>query len=235
MSVLDPFDVVLLDLNRTFMFDPDRFGEAEDFGETYRRIGGNGLPGDRVAAVVRSCFERTFERYRDPSFEDDFPQVAEVLAEVPETEGLGEGELALLERVFAVHELGHVPPAYAEAVRRLASRHSLGLVSNIWSKKGPWLAELERAGIEGCFDVLVFSSDGRSMKPSSRLYEEALAAFSASRERVVMVGDSLRCDVGGGRAAGIRTVWIAPPDAPDPPPEQAPDHRVTDLLELTGR
>ncbi|HVA50499.1 MAG TPA: hypothetical protein VNH11_29395 [Pirellulales bacterium] len=41
-----------------------------------------------------------------------------------------------------LHELGYVPNAYAKCLRRLATTHRLGLVTNIWSKKDRWVDEL---------------------------------------------------------------------------------------------
>ena len=40
---IDKFEVILLDMVRTFMFDADRFSVADDFAATYRRIGGHTL------------------------------------------------------------------------------------------------------------------------------------------------------------------------------------------------
>ena len=133
---------------------------------------------------------------------------------------------------MAVHELGRVPDDYAAALERLATTHRLGLVSNIWSRKAPWLGELARAGGADLFDVIVFSSDSRSMKPSLRLFESALEAFDEPRERVVFVGDSLRADVAPARAMGIATVWINAPGAPVPAGATQPDYIVPDLLAL---
>ena len=38
---IDQFDVVLLDMSHTFMFDVDRFSDTEDYAATYRQVGGN--------------------------------------------------------------------------------------------------------------------------------------------------------------------------------------------------
>ena len=40
---IDQFSVLLLDMNGTFMFGEDRFGEGEDFYRTYRALGGRRL------------------------------------------------------------------------------------------------------------------------------------------------------------------------------------------------
>ena len=37
---IDGFDIILLDMGSTFMFDVDRFSADEDFGATYRTVGG---------------------------------------------------------------------------------------------------------------------------------------------------------------------------------------------------
>ena len=44
-----PYDVLLLDLNGTFMFGQDRFAPDEAFGETYRGLGGTRLSDTEVS------------------------------------------------------------------------------------------------------------------------------------------------------------------------------------------
>jgi FMN phosphatase YigB (HAD superfamily) len=208
MRALDGYRVVLLDLNGTLMFSGDRFGPGEDFHASYRSLGGSALSPVQVEAAVRSCYARMAADYEDPTRHDDFPQVAEVLrAAAP---GLPQAEIGLLDRTFAAHELGRVPDAHAEFLRRLGGTHRLGLVANVWAGKGPWLAELERAGVLGLFGSLIFSSDTRSVKPSRVLFELALRPFGVARAEVLFVGDSLRCDVRGAKAAGLATAWINP-------------------------
>jgi putative hydrolase of the HAD superfamily/5'-nucleotidase len=213
MNLLSRHRVVLLDLNGTFMFGGDRFGPGEDFHATYRSLGGSSLSPDRVEAAIRSCFCRMAADYENPAKHDDFPGVAEALRAADP--GLSEAEVGLLERAFAAHELGRVPEGHADFLRRLAGTHRLGLVANVWAGKGPWLGELRRAGVLGLFDPLVFSSDTRSVKPSGVLFELALRPFGVPRSEVLFVGDSLRCDIRGAKAAGLSTVWINPAGGAD--------------------
>jgi HAD superfamily hydrolase (TIGR01509 family) len=152
--------------------------------------------------------------------------VAEALRVV--APGLPQAEINLLDRTFAAHELGQVPNAHADFIGRLARRHRLGLLTNIWSAKGPWLAELQRAGVLGLFESLVFSSDTRSVKPSRLLFEMALQPFGLASSEVVFVGDSLRCDIQPAKAAGFSTVWINPGGEG----HQDADLVVTSLLDL---
>ncbi len=230
--VLDRFAVVLLDLNSTFMFGEDRFGPGHDYHATYAADGGRVLTAPAVRAAVDAGYAHLAGRYSDPVYVDDFPSVREVLDALAETRALPDAERARLERVIAQHELGRVPEAYAAALRRLARTHRLGLVSNIWSRKGPWIAELARAGVADLFTATVFSSDTRSIKPSARLFETALAAFDVPREAVVVVGDSLTADVAPARELELASVWINPAGKSVPPGGPAPDYVAPNLLAL---
>jgi putative hydrolase of the HAD superfamily len=226
LNFLSRYRVILLDLNGTFMFGHDRLGTGEDFHSTYAGLGGTRLGPDEVRRAVLSCCGSLARDYENPDRCDDFPSVAEALAAA--APGLSEAELRLLEEVVALHELGSVPDEHAAFLRRLASSHRLGVVSNLWSLKGPWLAEFERAGIGGLFGSLVFSSDGRSMKPSPALFRRALAKLGADAGEAVFVGDSLRCDVRGAKATGLAAVWINPEGVSD----EAADLVVSSLLDL---
>jgi putative hydrolase of the HAD superfamily/5'-nucleotidase len=116
----------------------------------------------------------------------------------------------------------------------LAVTHRLGVVSNILSYKGLWLDEFARAGVLPLFATTVFSSDGRSVKPSRRLFEQALDALGTPRSEVVFVGDSLRCDIGGAAAVGLATVWVDGSGHGRQAGDPQPTFVVRDLLELLG-
>ena len=228
MKTLAPFRVVLLDLNRTFMFGEDRFGPDEDFAAIYRTIGGKELSNITVHRTVRACIASMTAIYEDPARYDRFPQVIDTLRQLPETDGWSEEEIQYLDRVIALHELGTVPPVYAAFLKRLATTHELGLVSNIWSEKTPWLVELDRVGVRDLFKTLIFSSDSTSIKPAPRLFEEALRAFDVDRAEVVFIGDDLERDIAAAQAVGLATIWIQG----NQPPSALADRVITDLLDL---
>ena len=234
MSILRRYSALLLDMNGTFMFGHDRFGSDQDYHATYRALGGRRLGPPAVHGAITSCYETLETIYNDARCFDSFPKVRDQLRTLPETRDLPETELALLEEVVASHELGRVPEEYAETLRNLARTHRLGLVTDIWSRKGPYLEELSRAGVLDLFAVAVFSSDGTSVKPSRKLFDRAVASLCLPRSAVVVVGDSLSRDVEGAKRAGLETVWIDRRGQGSPKAGPCPNFIVRDLRELIG-
>ena len=207
MSILDYFSVLLLDMNSTFMFEEDRFGQDQDYAETYKHLDGK-LPATEVQRLIQSCYDRIYELYLDPKFHDRFPNVAETLQSLQGGRSLGKSELERLEKTFAIHELGRVPAEYSAAIETLATTHRLGLVADIWSSKQLWLEELQRAGILKLFEAVVFSSDIGSVKPSPRPFLTAMAQMDVEPNNCLMIGDSVRRDIGGAKSAGLASVWV---------------------------
>jgi putative hydrolase of the HAD superfamily len=230
MHIRDPFPVLLFDMNSTFAFGEDRFGDGEDFSLAYRALGGTTLSAARVNAVIRACFAHMHARYEDHARCDDFLTVADALRDVaPDLEPAAAEQLVA---VFAEHEVGCIPDDHADYLRRLSREHVLGLVSNVWAPKDRFLREFERAGIESVFRVLVFSSDTRSVKPSAKLFRAALDALGALPADALFVGDSLERDVAPASRLGLRTAWVARDRTANLPASDAPDHRLGTILDL---
>ena len=221
---LDQFDVVLLDLNGTFMFGHDRFGAGEDYFATYRMLGGQRLTRQSVAATMSGCLNGLLRDYDLPSRVDDFPTLAEAFREYG---GAADEDIDLLERVFVEHERGVVPASHAQCLRRMRATHQVGVVSNICGRPGTWRAHFAAVGLRSVFTCTVFSSEGRSIKPSPRLFHTALAAFPPGI-RAVFVGDNHERDIAPAHALDMATAWIAPPGSVSP----VADIVVPSLLEL---
>src|SRR5256712_10854400 len=201
-------------MNGTLMFGGDRFGPDQDYAATYRSLGGSRLAPEVVQAAIPACYEIMERIYNDPARCDSFPRVLDTLRTLPQATGFDERELKLLEDVIARHERGQVPDSYAIGLRSLARSHPLGLVANILSRKDLWLEEFRRAGVLDRFVVTVFSSDTSSIKPSRKLFDQAVSALPVPPSEIVFVGDNLRCDIGGAGLAGG-------PAAGRPPPARA--------------
>ena len=232
---IDQFEVILLDMAHTFMFNVDRFSDDEDFAATYQQIGGRALSTNKVRQILKSLFATIESDYQDPRFIECFPSVCSYLETQASSRSLPRNELDLLEQVFALHEVGKIPEAYAETLCQLRKTHRLGVVSDIWSRSDLFLQEFDRVGIRELFDVIVFSSDHGCVKPSSQLFRKALDAFAVDRTRLIFVGDSLQRDVAGAKAVGLATVWVNAAGAAPVEERLKPDCLIRELLELCER
>jgi putative hydrolase of the HAD superfamily len=230
--IRDSFEVILFDMNGTFMFGADRFGAGEDFHRTYVALGGSELAPDEVERAIRGVLTTLGRAYEDPARFDDFVTVAEGLLAAPGRWRRTPSELELLVAVFAEHEVGRVPDGHARYLRDLSSGHRLGVVSNIWAPKARWLREFERAGLANVFESVVFSSDTRSVKPSPALFLSALEAFGVSPTNALFVGDSVEREITPARALGLRTAWIAGVEGPLPETRHDADFVLRSILDL---
>lgn len=233
-ELLNCTTALVLDMCGTFMFGHDRFGPDQAYGETYRVLGGATLSNENVCRVIAACSSRMNAMYIDAARHNSFPSVLSTLRVLPETARCSESELSLLEEVFAKHEVGRVPEGYAETLQSLAKRYRLALVTNIWSRKSKYVEELKRAEVFTLFDELVFSSDGCTVKPSPDLFQRAVASLGVETSEALVIGDSLRCDIGGASAAGLRSIWIDPTNLGPPSVGPRPHAWIRSLLELTS-
>jgi putative hydrolase of the HAD superfamily len=212
MRFLDKFSVLLLDMNGTFMFGHDRFGPDQDYFATYQAVGGRIRDRAQLLRIMKVSCEGLLAAYSSAERFDDFPTLAEAFLEYGAAE---ESELPELEQVFAAHELGYIPIAHRRFLREAAQSHHLGVVSNICAKPEPWLTVFRDSELLSAFKTLVFSSQGRSIKPSKLLFQRALATLPRG-SRVLFAGDSLERDIIPAKALGLATAWVAPPGSSDP-------------------
>ncbi|MFJ4192124.1 HAD family hydrolase [Kitasatospora sp. NPDC089509] len=71
-------------------------------------------------------------------------------------------------------------------------------------------AKLKASGIDGLVDGVCVSEEAGIRKPDPAIFETAAASVGRSLARGGwMVGDNAALDVVGGRAAGLRTVWVS--------------------------
>ena len=110
--------------------------------------------------------------------------------------------------------------------------HALGLVSNIWSNRAFFEAEFRKVGILDLFKVIVWSSDYASIKPSARLFREALDALEVHPEDVLFAGDNPKRDIVGAKAVGMKTAWLRNDIRPLSPADPIPDCTISELGEL---
>lgn len=203
---------LLLDMNSTFMFGEDRFGESEDFSARYSLIGGT-LPPGEINRIVRATCEYLDTRYPDENYRHGFPSVESAIREVVGAT-LDKNEINKIIDTFAFHELGYIPEEYATALHKLRQRFTLAAVIDIWSPKTAWLKEFERAGISGLFSATSFSSDHGMVKPSPKPFELVLNQLGIANSKAIVVGDSPRRDLEGAKSAGIDCILVGGAEHP---------------------
>ena len=110
---------------------------------------------------------------------------------------------ALVDAEFAAVE---PVPGVERAVRSLADRHTLGLLTN--GLPDVQFEKVDRIGLDDDFDVRVASHDPhvRATKPDAAIFEAARERVES--DRLVMVGDDRESDIEGARRHGFEAVHV---------------------------
>jgi putative hydrolase of the HAD superfamily len=98
--------------------------------------------------------------------------------------------------------------AVLEALREGGTR--MAIISNApWDVPGRLLrADMRRWEIEEFFDVFVTSGESPWRKPNPEFMWAAARELDVKPEACLVVGDSLKADIAGARAAGMKSVWV---------------------------
>ncbi len=126
-------------------------------------------------------------------------------------------------------------PDTVPALRRLASRFRLAIISNT---DDDLFAGTARR-LEVRFDPIVTAQKARSYKPSENNFRLALERIALPREQVLHVAQSLYHDIAPAKDLGLATVWInrragKPGSGATPPASAAADLVLPDLTSLAA-
>lgn len=197
---------LLLDMNSTFMFGEDRFDENEDFSTYYESIGGT-LPANQLRTIIMDAYHYLDVRYPNEEYRHTFPSVETAILETVENT-LSADEMDRILDTFAFHELGTISPEYIDVLFELEKHFILSVVIDIWSKKKLWLETFHHTGITNLFSGASFSSDHGMVKPSPKPFEKVVEQLELNKEDCLVIGDSVRRDLGGAHAAAIDCVLV---------------------------
>lgn len=143
-------------------------------------------------------------------------------------QGAADKELAaaMAERFFTERRRFPLFPEIEGLLTALQGRYKLGIVTN-------GVPDLQREKIAGCgiagrFDASVVSGEIDCGKPDPGIFRHICAELGVALEQCVMVGDNPGRDVAGGRAAGMKTVWVQR-DGRAPDERHPADLACTDL------
>lgn len=199
-------EALLLDMNSTFMFGEDRFGDNEDYSEYYKCIGGS-LSNDFVNSLMRKVYDYLDVRYPSEEYRHSFPSLRSAI-ESTSSGALSSAETEKIIETFSFHEHGQIPDEYVAILGLLHEKYMLSLVVDIWSPKDMWVKTFKKMGLWDLFSAYSFSSDHGMVKPSPKPFELVVDKLGIPKEKCLVIGDSVRRDLGGAHAAGIDCVLV---------------------------
>lgn len=251
---------VFLDLGETLWHFPKMPPREIIRGETVHRISellrswGVEPAGELffLGRDIRLAIEQaTEEAYWGDLVSPDYPQVAkQVAAEKGVT--ISDEQAVQLWHTWNLGGIFLGREIYAgviETLRWLRERgYRVGSVTNRGLGGEPFRDELQHHGLLDLFEVLSISCEVGYLKPHPRIFQHALDALGVEPEEAVMVGDSLRADIGGAKALGMTAVLkrnnaagtendpekdMGGPEEGERQDQAEPDFVVDELWELT--
>lgn len=194
--------------------------EAAEFGQ----VVGAGLQTDQFRAIEHSGLSLPFAR-----------RMREALAAI----GVEPEDGALHRLVEAFNEpIRSWPQAYPDTKPSLHRLRALGVklavITNApWDTPGRMLySDLEGSRLAHLFETFVASGDVPWRKPNPEFMWAAARSLACPPERCLVVGDNLMADIGGARAAGMRSVWMNRSGGVAPRGSPAPDWVARSLEEV---
>ncbi|MFB3881135.1 MAG: HAD family hydrolase [Armatimonadota bacterium] len=239
------YRAVLFDLGQTLLEYP---GNTHEFwrGFLERRLAEMRAEFERIAAVERDAPAFVAHAMdvmwpeRKVSMSGRSWHFSERLQALAGSYGAGrcsEGECERLTDAF-YQPIGAATRRYPETLEVLEALRARGvrmaIISNApWDVPGRLLvADMERWGIAGHFDAMVMSGDVPWRKPNPEFMWEAARRLGVEPGECLVVGDSLRADIAGAKAAGMRCVWVNRDGAELTGDDPKPDAVVACLSEL---
>jgi FMN phosphatase YigB (HAD superfamily) len=205
-EIVEGKEALLLDMNSTFMFGEDRFGEGEDYSKYFKAIGGE-LPADIINRLIKHVYEYLNERYPEERYRYCFPSLGVAIDECFNQKLIKPEKDKIIE-TFSYHEHGAVPEEYVQSLNILYDYFNLSLVADIWAPKKMWVDTFKKLNIWELFSVRSFSSDQGIVKPSPKPFEMVVDKLGLPKSKCMVIGDSVRRDLGAAQAAGIDCVLV---------------------------
>lgn len=131
---------------------------------------------------------------------------------------------------------GAVPlPDGQEVLARLQGEgYRLGLISNTMFAGASHINDLERFGLAGYFEAMLFSADANKWKPTTAPFLHVLETLGIEPANAVYIGDDPAADIVGGRAAGMKTIYFPSSQRFASPNGVQPDAVISSLKDLPG-
>jgi HAD superfamily hydrolase (TIGR01509 family) len=256
MELLDGIEVVCFDLFNTLVrIDRQRLPPLEWDGATVRStipvlhdriFARRGVDLHELVRAIRSLWEEVQaelraaestedERWREVPAVEKYRRLLRRLGTVEEDEVPRLAELIANTHHEMLVSASLVVEGAEEVLARVRGRGVPTVLVSNWDHARAGSAMLAQTRLAPLLDHVVISEAVGFRKPHPKIFEEALAPFSAEPQAALHVGDLAEADAWGAGRLGFRTVWIdlgeeGWPDAFVPAPSLTVA-RLTDLLE----
>jgi putative hydrolase of the HAD superfamily len=209
-----PLDAVIFDLGGTLVYPTTTSRDNAAHLEAWLKS--RGLQPDLDAAIRDArgwMWQMTRATGRQYTTQEAIRRAFEQLGlPAPDQAFVEEAEQAFFEPELTGYRL--FPDALTLLQRLRARGVRLGCISNASSH---WLIEriVDQVGLKTFLDAVTSSADHGRVKPDAGIFLAMLNRLGVPPARAAMVGDTLEADIGGGRALGMRTVYVTMTPNPD--------------------
>ncbi len=200
-----PVRAIFFDVDFTLIFPGPTF-QGEGY-ERFCRAHGVSVDAARFdAAVAASSF--ILDEVEEPVYDDElFVHYTATIIE--HMGGRGVGVIRAAREIYRQWASNHHFELYDDVEPTLAALAGRGLVIGVISNSHRSLAAFsEHFALERYIAIAISSAEHGYMKPHRSIFEAALERAGARPEEAVMVGDSLRADIEGALAVGVRAVLL---------------------------
>lgn len=211
--MLQPIDLVLLDLGNTLYYDPEPWPDILKAAEAalWSKLRAAGVKAE--PSEIYGQYETLIDLYNSDHRKDlSEPTTRRILRERLQATGypIGEADLrAALRAMYGVTQQNWLlEPEALPLLQELRRRgFRLGVITNAADEDNTQTL-IDKGGIRPYLEFILSSAAFGRRKPDGGIFLAALEHFRLGPERAVMVGDTYEADIVGGKGVGIHTIWI---------------------------
>jgi len=100
--------------------------------------------------------------------------------------------------------------SYPNTISTLLDLHDQGFKLNVITNgtRDSQARKIKALGLNHIFSHIITSDQVQSYKPQPSIFKNAFKCSKCPPKEAIMIGDSLKCDMLGGKRAGMRTIWF---------------------------
>ncbi len=212
--------------------------ETPGFTAAYAVLQEGGVTLPDFEAVRQAGFARLPWRWRQATLGEANLRLIDLLAEtLADCEGTAVSAdlltIAATKYQTAIQQQATMIPDAPDVLANLKEAgYRLGLLSNTMFTGAAHIADLDRFGLAGYFDAMLFSGDVGKWKPTPAPFLHLAEELGVEPATAVYIGDDPASDVVGGQRAGMKTIHFQSSDRFPNPNGVQPHARIERLTDL---